>query len=170
MKRLILVVVLLASFARVASAQVIINFAQSRVEFTSTDHDTIVPAGQVGAGTPVITSYQGFTILNASNPAVGQVITSPVIARNAVTTISGTSPNQVFSLTFAQLGITAAALPACAAISPAVCPAYQVVLTTTGPAGVSARSVTAASDSFALAAQILPAKPALPSVVTIKAS
>ena len=153
-----------------ASAQVIINFAASRVEFTSTDHDTLVPVGQVGAGTPLITSYQGFTILNAANPAAGQVITSPVIPRAAVSVISGVTPNQVFSLTFAQLGITAAALPACSVIAPLTCPAYQVVLTVDGPAGPTARGVLAASDPFSLAAQILPAKPASPSLVKVKAS
>lgn len=168
MKRLVLVLIVV-SFARVASAQVIINFAQSRVEFNSIDHDTLVPVGQLGEGTPLITSYQGFTILNAAQPAVGQVISSPVIPRTALTVISGVTPNQVFSLTFAQLGITAATLPACAIISPALCPAYQVVLATTGPAGVSARSALAASDSFALAAQVPPTKPALPSAVKIKA-
>lgn len=154
-----------------ASAQVIINFAQSRVEFTSTDHDTIVPAGQVGAGGPVILTYQALVLLTAADPVAGNVIfTSAPIPRTAVTTISGVSPNQTFSLTFLQLGITAAVLPACTVVAPATCPAYSVILLTSGPAGTSARSLLAESDSFSLAALVLPAKPAPPSLVKVKAS
>jgi hypothetical protein len=170
MKRIVLALAVLLVVAVPLQAQVVINFAQSRVEFTSTDHDTLVPVGQVGAGTPLVATYQGFVVLNGSNPAVGSVVTSPVIPRAAVTTLSGASPNQVFSLTFAQLGITATTLPACSVIAPLLCPAYQVVLIADGPAGQTARGVGAASDSFSLAAQVLPTKPAPPSLVKVKAS
>lgn len=170
---LLLLLTLLPAGAVLAQAAptVVVNLAQARIEFTSPDHDTLIPVGQVGEGSPMLLSYQAVILLTAADPVTGVVtITSPVIPKANVIVISGVTPNQIFSLTFVQLGITAAALPVCSAIAPATCPSYSVILLATGPSGTTVRSAASESDPFALAARTMPARPAPPSGLKVKAS
>lgn len=173
-KKVLLALALLLC-ARTTYAQtpptVVVNLAQARIEFTSPDHDTLIPVGQVGEGTPLLLSYQAVTLLTSADPLTGVVtITSPVIPKANAIVISGVSPNQVFSFTFLQLGIIPSALPICNAVAPATCPSYNVILMATGPSGTTVRSATSESDPFALAARTTPARPAPPSTVKVKAS
>jgi hypothetical protein len=165
---LALALALLAAAAP-AQAQVIVNLAQARLEFTSTDHDAVVPPGVTGEGGALLVSYRAILLLSSADPVTGATtLFGTVVPKASATVISGTSPNQVFSLTFAQLGITTATFPTCAAVSPATCPAYSIILTATGPGGSTSRSTTSLSDSFSLASQVLPARPAPPSTVRVR--
>lgn len=164
----LVVMVLLSS---TVTAQTIVNLAQARLEFTSVDHDSIVPVGVTGEGGPVLVSYRAIVLLTANDPVTGvTTLFGSIVPKASATVITGVTPNQTFSLTFAQLGITPATLPVCTAVAPALCPAYSIVLTANGPGGPTARLASATSDSFSLAAQILPARPASPSTVKVKGS
>jgi hypothetical protein len=167
--RIALALLLALLAAAPADAQVIVNLAQARLEFTSPDHDELVPPDITGAGNPLLVSYRAIVLLSSVDPVTGPtVLFGTIVPRASATVISGTSPNQVFRLTFQQLGITSATFPACAVIAPATCPGYSIILTATGPGGSTSRSATSLSDSFALAAQTIPPRPAPPSGVRVR--
>lgn len=157
---------LLASHA--SSAQVVVNPLTARAEFLSADHTTVIPPGQVGAGGPLVTSYQAMVFSEPIDVSSGLPIwTSPVIPKSSVTAV-GTAAPQVYSLTFFQMGITMAVLGPCTAVAPTPCPAYTIVLVDIGPGGTTARGVTSESDPFSWAPLVNPPVAAAPLQVKIK--
>lgn len=162
MKKILLLALIFLSLAAAASAQTVVVPATAKVDFLSADNIAIIPAGQLNAGQPVVTSYQGSVFLLADDVVTGTpLIVGPVVPKALVTS----TPTSL-RLTFVQLGITA--IPACTVVAPAVCPVYDVLLVAIGPNGTSAKAVVSESDSFTLAPLVLPSPPpAGPSTVRI---
>lgn len=153
-----------------ASAQVTVNLAQARIEFTSPSHDAVFQPGTVGAGDPVTSAYRAVVIPSAADPVTGVAVFSGGPTPKTLATIVGASLPATYSLTFAQLGISAATLPACVAVAPAVCPSYAIVLLATGTGGASARSAAAESDSFTVQGLLPQTPPASPANGKVKGS
>lgn len=155
MKRFLLTLVLLA-VPQLVSAQVA---NPSAVDFVSTDQNAVIPVGQVGAGQPLLASYQGMLFAVAADPSTGTpLVVGPVIAK----TLAVVQPAaNTYRLTFAQLGVT---IPACANLP---CPQFSLVLVSIGPGGISARGVSAESDPFTATVPTQPRAPAGPTTVKV---
>jgi hypothetical protein len=127
----------------------------SSLLFLSPDHTAIIPPGSVGAGLPVIETYQAFLFLASADVVLDAPIVNGAVVSKAFVTVAGPD----LRITFAQLGLT---LPACTALP---CPVYDVLLRATGPGGTSVRGVAAESGPFTAALPaLLPAPvPASPS-------
>lgn len=155
-------------FAQPATAQVtnvVVDPLTAKVDFASADHSTVIPAGQVGAGSPTIASYQASVFVLSVDVATGTpIVVGPVVAKT-VATASG-DVDAPLRLTFAQLGITA--MPPCTAVLPALCPQYSVVLVSIGPGGTSARGVASESGPFSRASLLPAVAPVGPSTVNVK--
>lgn len=170
MKR-VLALVAFVLFASVlsAQAQVVVNFAQARVEFTSAQNDSQWPVGTVGAGTDVLTGYRALVIPAGGDPVTASpVFSSGPIPKSIVTIVGATTP-PTYSISFVNANITTANMPACTAVPPTPCPAFAIVLLATGPGGTSARAATAASDTFTVQGLLLQTPPAGPTNAKVKA-
>lgn len=172
MKRFALLglVVLALGVAAPLQAQVVVNLAQARVEFTSAQHDAIWPAGTVGAGADVLTGYRAVVIPSGGDPVTASAVFSSGPIPKAVVTIVGTTTPPTYSISFVNANITAGTMPACNAVPPTPCPAYAIVLLANGPGGLSARSATAASDTFTVQGLLPQTPPAAPATVKVKGS
>jgi hypothetical protein len=148
-----------------ASAQVVVNLAQARVEFTAAQHDAVFQPGTVGAGDPMTAAYRALVIVSTADPVTGVPVFNGGPTPKSLAVIVGVSVPVTYSLSFAQLGISAASLPACAA---ALCPTYAIVLVASGSGGTSARSATAASDAFTQQGLVPQTPPAAPANAKVK--
>jgi len=169
MKRYVIgTAVALALGTGIANAQVAnvtVDPLTAKVAFASTDHTATIPAGQVGAGSPTIASYQAFVFNLSADVTIGTPILAGGVVAKTLVAPSG-DIDAPFGLTFAQLGITN--IPACTVVLPANCPQYSVVLVAIGPGGTSARGVTSESGPFSRPSLLPAVAPAGPSQVEIK--
>jgi hypothetical protein len=155
---------LLLVASRPVQAQIALNPATASVEFDSPDHTAVVPAGQVNAGQPKLSSYQAILLSAAADAVSGApLFTGPVIAKSVVT--AGTLPTTPYKLTFAQMGLTVAQVPACTTLP---CPQYTIVLLAIGPNGTSARGISAESPPFTSLVPAPGTPPAGPTNVVVK--
>jgi hypothetical protein len=138
-------------------AQTVIDPATARMEFTESDPTSV-------------TSYQAIVLPTSADAVTGvPALTGPMVPIGGII-ISPTAPPSpvTYSVTFAQMGITTTTLP-CTAVAPAVCPSYSIVLLAIGPNGISARSISAESDAFALTPLTMPpTAPSTPVKFTIR--
>jgi hypothetical protein len=133
----------------------------SLIQFSSADQTTTIPAGQVNAGQPTLTSYQALLLAAASDATTGPIVqTGGVIPKTAV--VASGVTNSPYQLPFSALGLT---IPTC---TTATCPQYTVVLLAIGPGGISLRGVGAESNPFTAAVPVATAPPAAPGNVIVK--
>jgi len=160
-RRFLGLAILLLAFAIPAHAQVA---NPSIVQFDSADHSALIPAGQVGAGTPKITSYQALLLLASSDAVAGPVVAAGAVLPKASVVASpiATPPNPAYQATMSQLGIT---LPACTTLP---CTQYSIVLTALGPGGTSLRGVASESAPFTATVPAATSLPAAPTNVVVK--
>lgn len=159
MKRFCFALVVL-SLATAASAQAVVDKNIAKLDFTSASQAAIIPVGEVGAGGPVLISYQASVFPITADVSTGTpLVVGPVFAKAlAVSNPAATA----LRLTFAQMGI-ATGIPACTAVLPATCPVYSVVLIAIGPNNRTLPGLASESDSFTLAAPVLlPTTPPVP--------
>lgn len=115
--------------------------------FNSADHNSIIPAGSIGAGQPTITSYQGLVFPVAADPVTAQaLLTGTVVLKGVAVAIPGTTP-QDYRLSLAQMGLT---LPLCT-VAGGPCPQYRLLIRATGPGGISIKTAANASGPFSAA-------------------
>lgn len=156
MRRLLgLAALVLLLLPRVVQAQIA---GPNTVDFTSPDHTTVIPAGQLNAGQPALASYQGMLFKVADDPSSGvPVVVGPVISK----TLAALQPSTKYRLLFSQLGV---AVPVCSTLP---CQQYSLLLVAIGPGGSSARGVSAESDPFTAVVPTAPGAPAGPSNVKV---
>ena len=122
MRRVILTGVLLLLAAPLAAQPVgpaVVNPVTAKLEFRNIDQNN-----------GILLSYQAYVFPDAAaEPFVGPlqpVVTSSVFPKTLAVPVVGSAGT--YSLTFAQLGITTATLPACTVIQPLTCPNYSIVM------------------------------------------
>lgn len=167
--KLIYALIALLLLAAPLEAQVVVNLAQARVEFNSAKHDSQWPVGTVGAGTDVLTGYRALVIPAGGDPVTASPVWASGPIPKSVVTIVGVTTPPTYSISFVNANITATTMPACTTIPPAPCPAYSIVLLSTGPGGQSARSATAQSDTFTLQGLLPQTPPDGPTNAKVKA-
>jgi len=149
--------ILVLLVAASASAQVA---NPSGLLFLSPDHTAVIPVGSVGAGSPVIDTYQGFLFLASDDVVTAAPLVNGAIVPRATAAVVGPD----LRLTLAQLGLP---IPACAALP---CPVYDVLMRATGPGGTSVRGVASESGPFTAALPVLLPAPVPGAVTNLRAN
>jgi hypothetical protein len=152
--------VLLLACAIPAYAQTQVT-GTSRLQFDSTDHNATIPAGEVGAGGPKVSSYQALLLLESSDAVSGPVVAMGAVVPKASVVASPVTvpPSPPYQLTYTQMGVIP---PACTTIP---CPSYTVVLVAIGTGGTSLRGVSSESGPFTATVPSPTSRPAAPTNV-----
>ena len=137
----------------------------SSVTFISADHTTIIPAGQVNAGQPLLASYQVSLFAASADPTTGvPLAVSAVLGKAAAVLQPAPAPANTYKLTFAQTGLLPS-IPACTTLP---CPQYTLLIIAIGTDGkTSAKGVLSESDPFTAAVPLPNQAPAAPASVKI---